>query len=193
MICYWHLDSCPTWHKMDKLKLGSLVRLKAYLRCLYTIKDVHNWCGRCHNIDGLDFHSDMHIIWPWTIFLEIVLELFLSINDPAAGFSSVYYLDSCHAMKEGLEHVLFDEYFLCIGRVNKVYVANLDIGNAKVDLFPRAVGDKRNILVIPNSQSNEKNCTYRAVAVIRKPSVEGVYVQSLVKLLFMMQPYDFIH
>ena len=63
----------------------------------------------------------------------------------------------------------------------------------KVDIFPGAVGSRQNILVIPNSHPNEKKRTYRAVAVIRKPSVEGVYVQSLVNFLFMMQHYDFIH
>ena len=48
-------------------------------------------------------------------------------------------------------------------------------------------------MVIPNSHPNEKKRTYRAVAVFQKPDVEGVYVQSLVKLLFMMQHSGFIH
>ena len=80
-----------------------------------------------------------------------------AIDDTSAKIIGVYNLESFPGPKEGLEHVLFAEYFLCIVRVGRVQVKNLDDGNTKVDIYHGATGNGKEswqyLIPIPMEQS----------------------------------------
>ena len=78
---------------------------------------------------GLIFIMTLIFPCPRIAVLTICLDTFLSIDNPASGIIDVYHLESCFVLKEGMGNTPFSEYFLCIGRVNRVQVDILDAGN----------------------------------------------------------------
>ena len=109
----------------------------------------------------------MSIPCPWIFVLKIFLRPFLTIYKLAVGIINIYNLGSWPVLKEGLEHVLFDKYFLCTCRVNIVQFKNLDVENVKVDISNGAAGNGENISGIPHSYSCETKCTYHSVSIIK--------------------------
>ena len=119
----------------------------------------------------------------WIFILECILYahglflgVFLAIDDPYSGIIRANHLEYFPRLKEGLKHVPFFEYFIRVGRVNRVQVNIFNVGDEKVYLSPEAIKNKWNILGMSHSYPCVNNFTYCAVTMVTKDDVEGVYV-----------------
>ena len=87
----------------------------------------------------------MHIKLNWIVVLVIFIETLITVNNPDSWTIGVYYLEYLPGMREVLEHVPFAKYFLCIVRINRLQVYDLDVKNAKVNISPGGTRNGRNI------------------------------------------------
>ena len=60
-------------------------------------------------------------------------------------------------------------------------IDNLDVGNAKFDMYYESTGNQKKISGTLHSYHGVIKCTYGTVAMVKNPNVEGAYVQSKAK------------